>query len=115
MSEEHEYLNQLEASIEGHRQTRDIGKAIERLRNNVDFKRVVLSGYLEQEAIRLVQARTDPSMQTDRQQADLIRQMDGIACFRDYLRVQLMLADRADGAIEEAEELRTQLLQEDLA
>lgn len=109
-----EQIRALDRSIETAHAQLDIGKAIERLHRNPDFKAVILKGYLEQEAIRLVHLRTDPAVQSPAQQADIIRQIDGIAAFKDYLRTRVMLADKAPVAIEEAEELRTELMNEDI-
>ena len=108
-------IDQLDANINSNRQARDLGAAIERLQKSRDFQTVVLSGYLEQEAIRLVQARTDSVMQKPEQQACLLRQIDAIACFKDFLRTKLMLADHAAGAIEEAESMREQILAEEIS
>jgi hypothetical protein len=105
----------LDEVIQGYREQIELGKAIARLRENSDFKKVVLEGYLEEEAVRLVYARTDPSMAAPHQQADLVRQIDGVACFRDFFRTKLMLADQAANAIGEAEDLRTELLNEELS
>ena len=109
------YIDQLGAAIEDSRKVRDFGAAIERLQKSGDFRAVVLKGYLEQEAIRLVQARTDSAMQKPEQQADLMRQIDAIACFKDFLRTRLMLAEHARGAIEEAESLREEVMAEELS
>lgn len=112
MQNQQQFIASLEASIERSEADREFGKAIDRLYRNPDFKTVILKGYLEQEAIRLVHCRTDPNMQKADQQADLIRQIDGVACFKDFLRTKLMLADQAGRSIEEAQEMRTALLEE---
>lgn len=107
-------IDALDRDIENANAQLDTGKAIERLHKNPDFKNVILVGYLEKEAIRLVHLRTDPNVQSPQQQADIIRQIDAIAALKDFLRVRLMLADKAPQAIEEAEDLRTALINEDL-
>lgn len=114
MSSREDLIEQIDAAIRTNHTQLDMGKAIDRLHKNPDFITVILKGYLEQEAIRLVHLRTDPAVQTASQQADILRQIDGVAAFKDFLRTKLMLADKAAGAIEEAEDLREELLREDL-
>lgn len=108
------YIDQLDAAIEINKQARDVGKAIERLYANADFKRVILEGYLEQEAIRLVHLRADVNAQKPEVQAAILREIDGIAYLDSFLRTSMTLARRADDEITSNEEARAEALAEDL-
>lgn len=103
-------IRQLEANIENAKAMVNIGKSIERLRNNPDFKEVVLKGYFEREAVRLVHLKADPNMQTPERQASIISQMDSIGEFASYLNTSLVMADRATQAIEADTEMITEIL-----
>lgn len=92
-------IRALEANIESASEFVDMGVALERLRNNRDFKKVVISGYLEKEAIRLVHLRLDPNMQTSERQALILRQIDGIGVLNDYFNTILQMVDRAKRSI----------------
>lgn len=66
-----------------------IGKneALERLRSNPDFIKVVMEGYGKEEAIRLVHAKASPALQEPEQQEKVVRDIDAIGSFFDFLRV----------------------------
>lgn len=104
-------IRQLEANIENAKAMVNIGKSIERLRNNPDFKEVVLKGYFEREAVRLVHLKADPNMQTPDRQASIIRDIDAIGAFASYLNITLVMADRAAQAIEADTLTITELLE----
>lgn len=93
-------IKELEDNISRAKEMVNTGKSIERLRNNPDFREVVLKGYFEREAIRLVHLKSDPSMQTPERQASIINQMDAIGNFSAYLNTGLIMADRAAQAID---------------
>jgi hypothetical protein len=103
-------IKQLEANIERAKELVKAGESIERLRNNVDFKEVILKGYFEREAIRLVHLKADPNMQTPERQASILLQMDAIGALSSYLNTGLVMADRAAQAIEADTETITELL-----
>lgn len=89
------------------------GKALQRLTADRDFKEIILDGYLNQEAVRLVHARSNPALQ-DAESLKLLNQgMDGIAALLQYFRTLEHNAMLAEKAIEADEEERDELLQED--
>lgn len=89
-------------------------KSVQRLTSNRDFKKVVLEGYFEQEAIRLVLMKSDPSQLDAESQAYLLKQMDGIGAFRHYLNTINQIGMMAEKAIVEDELTREELLAEEL-
>lgn len=101
-------------AISTNRKTVDSGRALARLLVNKDFKEVILTGFFEKEAIRLVHLRSDPNMQSVEKQASIIKQMDAISGLKDYLRTQEHLCELAAKQLEADEEFRAELAQEDI-
>lgn len=76
--------------------------ALERLKQNSDFKEVILDGFLHTEAVRLVHLKGDPSRQTPEAQASILRDIDAIATLNMYfvtltIEGNRALATKADG------------------
>ena len=109
-----DYIEQLDANIRESRKILKRGVALERLYSNRDFKEVILNGYMEQEAIRLVHLRVDPSMQSPEMQASLIKQIDAVANLGDYFRTVHHKAMLAEKGIASDEETREELLAQEL-
>lgn len=107
-------IQDIELNIEQAKVLMDTGNALDRLRNNSDFKTVIKKGYFEQESIRLVHLKSDPSMQTVDAQASIVRQMDAIGALNQYFQVVYHRSALAEKAIASDEEARDELLQEDL-
>lgn len=105
-------IQAIEASMKHGQNLVDQGNALERLRSNKDFKKVVLEAYFEQEAIRLVQLKADPSMQSVEKQSSIIKQMDAIGAVAQYFQTLSYLALMARKAMAADEEMRDELLAE---
>ena len=107
-----ERIEEIELNITQAKAIVDRGAALERLRNNRDFKKVVLEGYFEKEAIRLVHLKSDFNMQSAESQANILDQINAIGALSGYfntVRHQGMLAEKA---ILSDEETRDELLAE---
>lgn len=107
-------IETIELNIKHAKKAVDLMKSVQRLTTNRDFKKVFLEGYFEQEAIRLVLLKSDPSLQGAEDQAALIKQMDAIGSVRQYLNTVNQLGRMAEKAISEDEATRDELLAEDL-
>jgi len=77
---------------------------LERLLANKDFKEIVDEGFFKEESIRLVHLKGDPHMQAPEKQAAIIRDIDGIASFKNYLSGIFQKANMAEQAIKADEE-----------
>ena len=108
-------VRHIEDSIQRDKSIVELGKAVERLQLNRDFKAVIVEGYLKQEAIRLVHLRVDPSMQTPERQASIMNQIDAIGGFSQYLRTIEYNAAMAEKAIETNEAMRSEIQAEELS
>ena len=107
-------IQEIESNIRQSKKVVEFGDAIERLRTNKDFKKVIIEGYFEKEAIRLVHLKADPNMQGDESQKAIISQMDAVGTLSQYLYTQGALANMARNSIEADEQTRDELVAEGL-
>lgn len=103
-------LQQIELSLNQAKEM--IGKrdALRRLMDNKDFKHVISDNYMEKDAARLVALKADPAMQEETHQKNILRQIDAIGTFREYLRTIFQEGHMAEKAVADNEETREQLL-----
>lgn len=105
-------IEELELNIEQAKEIVDVGDALERLINNPDFEKVFTTGYLREEAVRLVHLKGDLNMQDDESQKMILGQMDAIGNFTMYVQKVRHQAEQARNAIEADSETREELLAE---
>lgn len=110
-----ETIEAIERSIKQHKATVDLGAALERLRANKDFKKIIVEGYFENEAVRLVHLKADPSMQSAESRRSIEQQMDAIGALNQYLNLLASHAALAQKQIEVDEAYRDEILEEDAA
>lgn len=106
-------IGEIERDIRNAKDVIDFGAAALRLKANKDFKDVVLTGFFEKEAVRLVHLKGEPSMQTPDSQKSILTQIDAIASFSQYLNTVLAKARNAEAALAASEEVLSELLLED--
>jgi len=109
-----EQVQEIEKSIRNAKKAVDLGAAVQRLRTNRDFKLVVLDGYLEQEAIRLVHLKSAPEFQSPERQASVIRDIDSIGALAGYLNNLINFAGMASKQLESDQETLADLAAEEL-
>jgi len=109
-----ETIEEIELNIEQAKSIVATGSAMERLRNNRDFKKVIIEGYFEKEAIRLVHLKSDFNMQSPEAQVSILRDMDAIGTLAQYFNKTMHQAMLAEKAIESDEQTRDELLAEEL-
>lgn len=62
-----------------------LGEALQRLQSNRDFKKIVIEGYFEKEAIRLVHSLNDPNVMHNASIKEAhTMDMHAISCLRQY-------------------------------
>lgn len=110
-----EIIEAIDRNIRQARTALEEGNALERLRDNKDFKKVVLEGYFKDEAVRLVHLKADPSMQSDASQKSIVAQIDAIGSFSSYLTQTLQRGVMAGKQIESDEATREEILAEELS
>ena len=101
-----ERIKQLEGQIELH-------KALERLHENEDFKKVVLDGYFEKESARVFDMLTIPSNLKRDQIQNLMDMMSAIRNVKGYFKTVIVNASMAPEQIEEEREFRKELTRRD--
>lgn len=107
-------IKELEAQIEVAKRDRDFGQAILRLKENKDFKKVILEGYMEKEALRLIRIKAEPAMQNPLSQAAIVSAMDAISNLHHYLEGAIRDGEIGERHIQEGETVLEELLAEDL-
>lgn len=105
-----ETIEALDRNIKQSQATVELGAAVDRLRSNKDFKKIVVEGYFEKEAIRLVHLKADPAMQSAASQQSIVQQMDAIGAFSQFLDMALRHADQARKQIDADEAFRDELI-----
>jgi hypothetical protein len=90
-----------------------VGESLERLRENRDFKTVILDGYFKDEAVRLVHLKASPNMQSPDMQKSIVAQMDAIGSLSQYFTAVFQQASIASKAIASDEEARDEILAEE--
>lgn len=113
MSETANQIEQIEVTIEEVKEQIALKDTLERLTNNPDFKRIILEGYFEKEAQRLVMLRADFNFREPQDQGDLLKAIDAIGQLRMYLGTLKQFGISAEGALASHEEARDELLSED--
>lgn len=99
-----ENIKMVEITIEELQEAVKLAEALIRLQDNPDFNLVVNKGYLQDDAIRLVHLRADPSQQTPEHQATIDKQIDGIGSLINYFRRILSMASTARDEIADHQE-----------
>jgi hypothetical protein len=107
-------LAEIEANIAHAKEIVAKGAALERLKNHPDFRKVVVEGYLEREAIRLVHLKGDQHMQKPERQAGIQADIDAIGRFAAYLGSVSQFAAMAAASLEDAEAAREEIAAEEL-
>lgn len=91
-------VQELEISIETAKAKIALGRKLEELTNNRHFRELVLKGYLEDEAIRLVHLKAEPSMESEEAQKQILIGIDGIGSLKGFFRkiqIEAQMAERA--------------------
>lgn len=99
MSSTASQVQQIERNIRESQKEVDLGDALVRLRSNRDFQKVIQKGYFEEEAIRLVHAKSDVSLQSAESQKSILVQIDSIGNLSQYFNTVAFKAEMARKAI----------------
>lgn len=107
-------INAIERNMKKAREVLEFSAALERLRGNRDFKKVVLEGYFEQEAIRLVHLKSDQNMQSPTIQQSIVNQIDAIGQLSQFFSTAVQKASMASRQIESDQDTIEELAAEGL-
>lgn len=104
-----ETIQAIERNIKIGRDAIEFGNALIRLRGNKDFKTVILNGYFEREAIRLVHLKADQNMQSADSQRSIVASMDAIGSLNQYFNTVMHKASLADKSVNADQETLEEL------
>ena len=107
-------LEQINITIEEAREHIAHLEALDRLYRNKDFQEIIDLGFFNKESIRLVLALSDPSLQSPDKQADIMKRIQTIGLFRQYLSSIYQIGNQAKMTLESYEETRNELMAEAL-
>ena len=113
MIEPSDNIENIELSINVAKQYVDRMNSIYTLSKNKDFKDVIETGYFENEASRLVLLKADPTMQKPEDQAAILRSIDAIGHFRQYLGNVIQVGRMMEKSMMDDQDTRNELLAED--
>lgn len=102
------HLQQVEHKIETLKARKAKAVKLTKLMNNREFKEIILDDYLAQEPVRLTTL-----LANSRTYENAVGELLAISRFSEYLRTLENLHADVDGEIEEAEEIRNQLMAEE--
>ena len=106
-------IENIEISIQQAQKQVNKMNSVFNLHNNRDFIDVIEKGYFEEEASRLVLLKADPNLQKPEDQASIIRSIDAIGHFRQYLGTVISLGRMMEKSLADDVETRNELLAED--
>jgi len=107
-----EDIKEIEVTIDQAKEQVERMEALDRLRQNKDWKNIIEEGYFEKEASRLVCALGEPALQEDKQQEQLQNMMKGVTWFRQYLNSIYMFGRQAQQAMPSYEQTREEIYNE---
>ena len=90
-----EDLTEIEISIAHANELIAKKEAMDRLIANPDFALIITNGYFEKEASQLVMSKGEPASQGTEPQERIMKQIDAIGMFRQYLRGVIYLGEAA--------------------
>lgn len=96
-------IQQVEVSLEHAEQVAAFGEALNRLENNRDFQTVILDGYFQNEASRLVMLTGEMNLKPEQREA-VYAGIRGIAELRQFFLVRRAQAQMAEKEIGEYKE-----------
>lgn len=103
-------IDQLQRNIEDNKGFVSLSQSLSRLQANRDFQAIISQGYLRDEAVRLVHARSNVALQSPEAQAALLRDIDAIGSLEAYFRKIEHQARQALSHIDADEETIADLL-----
>lgn len=105
-------LEQLDREAKGYKTQIELGNCLDKLRTNRDFIKLIEVTYLKDEAVRLVHAKANPSLQSEASQASIVRDIDAIGTLAAFFSLVSRNADIARKQLAQNEETRADILKE---
>ena len=106
-------LEKIELSIDEAKSKITKAEMLSRLIKTEDWKKVIEDGYFVEEASNVVLLKSTPGFSDDNNQKQLLKQIDAIGAFRQYLSSVFQVAEMARKSLEEFEDVKTEILSEE--
>lgn len=94
-------IEQMEVSLEHAKELVERKRQAEKLGSNREFKKLILDGYCQQEAARLVSLSGDPQMKEHRD--EIFADIEAIGRFQAFLRTTIQIGRQAEAEIADYE------------
>ena len=107
-----EQIKEIEISMEQAKSIVAVKNSLDKLYSNKDFKKVILDGYLKDEAVRLVLCKAHANHQNAEAQDQLTKDIDAIGRLNEYFRHVFVQGQMAEQAITEGSEALEELRNE---
>lgn len=104
-------IEQIELSIETAKKLVARRDQIMKLTSNREFRKVILEGYMEEEAVRLVSIAGDARM--EKQRDDIMLGIQAISKFRIYMQDAIIMGDVAERELAQNQEMLDELRDEE--
>lgn len=114
MNEATTYLEQIEISLEKAREKVEMAETLKRLSTNNDFKSIFVDNYFKDYAIKLVELKANPGMQSEPNQKYIDNQINAIGYIKHFMNSIYTEGYNAARSIEADEAEREVILQEAL-
>ncbi|MGN6704415.1 MAG: hypothetical protein ACTHKB_15805, partial [Burkholderiaceae bacterium] len=89
-------LQILDRNIAANQETVDLAAAVTRLKASPDFQKVILNGYLKDEAVRLVHLKAHPEFQTAERKASIDAQIAAVGNLHQWFLTVFFQAAQAE-------------------
>jgi hypothetical protein len=106
-------LDQIEIELEEAKKKVKDMEAMDRLKQNKDFKDIFMEGYFKDAASHLVLLKALPEMQEEQHQVSIVKRMDAIGHLREHIRGIYQMGRAAKNSLNEMEETRVEILAEE--
>ena len=103
-------IEQLDNIVKAAKVNVELHEAIERLKDNPDFQRIILKGFLTEHALNLVVEKAKHSNRGELDQQYINNQLMGVGVLSEYFSSIRVLANSANEAIASADAERTYYL-----
>lgn len=107
-----EMLERVDIDIADAKKQVNLQHSLNRLHENKDFQALIMEGYLKDEAHRICLCMADPEFDSPEKQENLHRMAFGVGSLFQYFRKVAMMGQMSQSALDEHEQTRQQLLEE---
>lgn len=96
-------IHSIEKDLASHRKQIDLRESLVSLSTNRHFKAVISEGFFKDEPVRLTALLGHPDYQTNERQANILKQLNGVAQLHSYFNLIHSFAEIANKEVEGCE------------